>query len=172
MDTLHKLLGVWFILIVCTAYLPSASAKVNLPFTDLTIPGDSVRWACMLAIFLIGLIGHAIVTMLRRLSVSIAETEKPIAIFTYPSIATLGRSGDRFLLGIGLAFVQYMVAAQAFPHWQYLGGHIWLGVAFGFSLPMYFLGLALANWQRLAIEEIEAKPFTTTSQLAENGSDQ
>ncbi|WP_074546994.1 hypothetical protein [Dyella sp. AtDHG13] len=156
LDMLHKLLGVWFVLIVASAYLPP-SARIKLPFTDITAPGDSVRWACLFAIFFIGLIAHAIVSMLVRLCITIEKTEEIEAAFTYPSVATLGSPPARAMFGIGLAFVQHMVAATVLPQWKFWGGDIWLGVAFAFSTPMIFFGSKLASWQHTVIKGIEEK---------------
>lgn len=160
MDTLHKLLGAWFVLITLTTYLPvsPASAQIKLPLTDVTIPSDSVRWACMFAIFFVGVVGQSIIEMLKRLSIEIANIEKVNVILSYPSITTLGTPVSRGFFCICLAFIQHMVAAQVLPPWHLWGGDMRLVAAFLFCSPMLFFGAALANWQTAVMNDTRETP--------------
>ncbi len=150
MNLLHRVLGAWLLLSVFTAFLPSApaSAQLRLPFTEVSVPVDSARWACTVVIFSGGIACCAILSHLRRLCEMLAQSEHLVVVLTYPSIATLGTPGLRATLGYGFAFVQYSVGYQLFaPMPEFLGGAPDIGLAFLYASSMFWFAWELRDWQ-------------------------
>lgn len=151
MDLLHRVLGVWLLLSIFTAFLPSppASTQLKLPFTEVSIPVNSARWACTIIIFLGGIACCTVLSHLRRLCDMLAESEQLSVVLTYPSVATLGTPGLRAVLGYGFAFVQYSVGYQMFaPMPPLFGGTPSTGLAFLYASSMFWFAWGLRDWQR------------------------
>jgi len=151
MELLHRIVIAWLLLCIAAAFMPTAAAGVQLklPYTDVTIPINSARWACGIVIFLSGIVGYTVLVQLKHLCIKLATTEHLEVALSYPSIATLGTPRLRSVCGYGLAFVQYSVGYGFWsPMPSYLGGSPNIGLAFLYSVPMFVFAWELSDWQK------------------------
>ncbi|MGL6613591.1 hypothetical protein ACSZN8_06830 [Aeromonas caviae] len=150
MELLHRLLGMWALLCLATAYLPTVeNTLLKLPFVDVDVPVDSARWTCAVVIFIVGIVGCATLKKLQELSKHLEGTDSLIVVLTHPSIATLGAPWQRLLLGYGLAFVQYSVGVALWsPMPEMFGGRPDFGLAFLYSSSMFFFAWTLRDWNK------------------------
>lgn len=150
-DMLHRILGVWLILCIVAAFLPATpqSAQLKLPFTEINIPSDSARWACMVVIFLSGVACCAVLRHIREICVQLSSTEYLAVVISYPSIATIGTPFFRMFSGYALTTVQYFVGYQFFaPMPHFLPGSQSSGLAFLYACSMLWFTYDLRDWQR------------------------
>ena len=151
MDLMHRILSAWLVLSLIAAFLPSSAddAQLRLPFTEITVPINSARWACAVVIFFAGFIVCAILKQLRELCVFLEQSEYLQVVLSYPALATLGAPWQRAFVGYGLAFIQYSVGYQLFsPMPPMFGSAPDIGLAFLYSGPMFLVAWELRDWQR------------------------
>lgn len=150
MELLHRLLGIWAVMCLATAYLPSVdSTPLKLPFVDINVPVDSARWTCAVVIFIFGVIGCATLKHLRGLCQRLEGTDHLIVVLTYPSIATLGSPWQRQLLGYSFAFAQYWVGVALWsPMPEMFGGQPDFGLAFAYAGSMFWFAWDLRDWDK------------------------
>ncbi|GDY37184.1 hypothetical protein ACINB_30760 [Acidovorax sp. NB1] len=163
LDLLHRLLGVWLVLCLIAAYLPTASngAQLRLPFTDVNVPVNSARWTCAVAIFVVGVVGCVMLRQVRDLCAYLSSTEHVAVVLTYPSIATLGSPRQRMLFGQALAGIQYFVGIQLWsPMPRMFGGAPDIGLAFLYAVPMFWFAWDLRDWQKSLSPEIKLPKIT------------
>jgi hypothetical protein len=151
MELLHRVLGVWLLLCLVAAYVPSVSgnAELKLPFADVKVPVNSAKWTLAFTIFFVGIAASAILRRLRHICLALGDSERLAVVLTYPSVATLGTRRLRALFGYGLAFVQYAVGYELVaPMPQFLGGSPDIGLSFIYAGSAFFFTWELQDWQK------------------------
>lgn len=145
MDTLHKILILWILIALVVAFLPNNtdSAQLKLPLLDLFVPYNLTRWIAALIIFTIGFVARELLRQFEQVCTLLKDSDELTAVLTYPSIVTLGTSNLRGFIGVVFAFTQYSIALTLIPELDIFGGSARLGLAFLYSMPMLWFGVAL-----------------------------
>jgi hypothetical protein len=148
-DLLHRLLLAWLILCVSYAYLPQkASMPIALLPWTVDIPNITTRWAIVLSIFCTGLIGSALISNLRRICSSLNDEDTLQAIYTYPSVATLGRPKLRWLFLNMASSMQFFLGLDFVVRTAGVANSYWaIGLAFLYTVPFILFGRAVSSWQ-------------------------